>query len=85
MVLEAKKFSIHFSDAEIDDLRRRLADTRLPDAELLPLLDGWDYGTNLLWLRAMVARWQRDFDFKKLQDDIGRFFTLEIHDTLSDD
>ena len=73
MTLEAKKFNIHFSDAEIDDLRRRLSDTRLPDAELLPLLNGWDYGTNLLWLKAMVERWQREFDFQKLQDDIERF------------
>ena len=83
MAFEAKKFSINFTDAEIDDLKRRLSETRLPDAELLPLLSGWEYGTNLAWLKAMVVKWQCDFDFKKLQDDIGRYLTLYFHDTLS--
>jgi microsomal epoxide hydrolase len=53
-------FQVQVSRAEIDDLRDRLAKTRWTDQ--LPGA-GWSYGTELGYLRALCAYWQREYDF----------------------
>ena len=54
MSLAIEPFTIAVPDAELDDLRARLARTRLsqqlPDA-------GWDYGTERGYLAELVAYW----------------------------
>ena len=54
-------FTISVSDAQIADLRRRLADTRWPDQ--LPGT-GWDYGCDLAWLRDLASYWADGFDWR---------------------
>jgi microsomal epoxide hydrolase len=70
--LQSRTFRVKFADEDVADLRQRLTTTLLPESTLSPLLDGWDYGTNLDWLRAMVHRWQHDFDFHKLEEEINK-------------
>ncbi|PUA82933.1 epoxide hydrolase family protein [Nocardioides currus] len=53
-------FHVAVPDADLDDLRRRLAGTRFADQ--LPG-DGWDQGTPVDHLRATVEAW-RDFDWR---------------------
>jgi pimeloyl-ACP methyl ester carboxylesterase len=60
--VDAEPFTIRVSDAVLDDLRERLARTRWPDQ---PENAGWDYGTNLEYLRELVGAWLRDFDWRK--------------------
>jgi len=57
----ARPFTVHVSDAELDDLRARLAATRWPDP--IPGA-GWDYGTEVEWLRALCEYWADGFDWR---------------------
>jgi len=54
------EFEIRAPDAALDDLHRRLAATRWPD----PAGEGWGFGTDLGWLRELVAYWQDGFDWR---------------------
>ncbi len=47
---EPKPFQIHATDAELDDLRRRLRATRWPEAE--PVSD-WSQGIPLAYLQEV--------------------------------
>ncbi len=51
----------------LDDLRRRLAATRWPDASG----DGWERGTDVGFLRALVRYWQDGFDWNACADWLG--------------
>lgn len=53
----------------IDDLRARLRATRWPDA---PEEAGWSLGTDLGYLRELVAYWVDAFDWRESADQIGR-------------
>jgi pimeloyl-ACP methyl ester carboxylesterase len=53
---------IRVPDAELEDLSRRLAATRWPDAIVVG--DGWALGTNPDWLRELVDYWQHGFDWR---------------------
>lgn len=54
-------FRIQVSDTVLRDLKDRLARTRFPTE-----IDGsgWDYGTNLAYLKELVAYWQTRFDWR---------------------
>ncbi len=54
-------YTIVVPDAVLTDLKTRLAMTRFPDE--IPG-SGWDYGTNLAYLRELVAYWQKGFDWR---------------------
>lgn len=55
-------FRIAVSDAVLTDLKERLARTRFPD-EIEG--SGWDYGTNLAYLKELVAYWRTKFDWRE--------------------
>src|SRR6266568_3206959 len=59
--MEVRPFIIHIPDDILDDLRRRLGHTRFPDE--IPG-SGWDYGSNLEYLKALVHYWRTDFDWR---------------------
>lgn len=54
-------FRIAVPDAVLADLRERLARTRFPDE--IPG-SGWDYGTELAYLRELVAYWRDGYDWR---------------------
>jgi pimeloyl-ACP methyl ester carboxylesterase len=54
-------FEVRVPDEVLDDLRRRLAATRLPDAVAGA---GWDEGTDLDYLRKLLADWHDRFDWR---------------------
>ncbi|MGW6522867.1 epoxide hydrolase family protein [Streptomyces sp. NPDC054962] len=56
-----KRFEIHVSDADIDDLRRRLQATRLP-GDLAN--DDWRYGTSRAYLQGFLTAWRDDYDWR---------------------
>ena len=60
--MQAEKFQIQIPEETLSDLNRRLKNTRWPD-ELQN--SGWDYGTNLLYLKTLVAYWQNKYDWRE--------------------
>ena len=71
-----RPFRVAIPQADVDDLRDRLAHTRYaPQAPE----DSWKYGTPVSYLRDMVARWQ-DFDWREVEARINAYpnFTTEI-------
>ncbi len=63
-------FRIAIPDSEILDLKRRLAQTRLPDA-----IDGsnWDYGTSLPYLAELLEYWRDEFDWREQERRLNQF------------
>ena len=57
----ARPFDETASDEALDDLRRRLVTTRWPDD---PADAGWSLGTDVDYLRDLVAYWAADFDWR---------------------
>jgi len=59
--MHLEPFRIAVPQAVLADLRERLARTRFPDE--IPG-SGWTYGTNLAYLRELVAYWRERFDWR---------------------
>lgn len=74
---EINSFSLAVSDAEIADLKTRLAQTRWPDSD--PAGD-WSRGVPLDYLRGLAAYWADGFDWRKAEAALNRLpqFTTEI-------
>jgi pimeloyl-ACP methyl ester carboxylesterase len=54
-------FTIHIRQQILDDLARRLDETRWPDETEAA---GWDYGTDLGYLRELCSYWRDGFDWR---------------------
>ena len=61
MTAEILPFRIDVPQADLDDLRDRLARTRWPDQ--LPGV-GWDYGIPLEYVRELASYWRDDYDWR---------------------
>jgi microsomal epoxide hydrolase len=72
-----KPFALHIADAEIADLKARLARTRFPDE---PPLTPWSTGTSLAYLKSLIDYWQNGFDWRAWEAKLNGFpqFTLPI-------
>ena len=70
-------FEINIDDSILEDLRARLDRTRFPD-QLEGV--GWDYGTDLAYLKELVKYWRTEFDWRKQERKLNEFpqFTSEI-------
>jgi epoxide hydrolase len=75
-----RPFRIDVSDADLEDLRERLARTRWPDE--LPGV-GWSYGVALDYVKEMAERWRTSFDWRKQEAVLNEFpqFTTAIDGT----
>ena len=76
-------FKIHVPDEMLRDLKERLARTRFPN-EIEG--SGWDHGTNLGYLKELVAYWRDKFDWREQErrlNQLDQFKTnidgLDIH------
>ena len=68
--MEIRPFEIHVSDEVLDDLNRRISATRWPDE--LPGT-GWDYGSNLSYIKELAEYWRSDFDWRAQEQLINSF------------
>ena len=57
-------FELHVDDADLDDLRDRLARTRWPEAETV---DDWSQGVPLAWLQELCAYWAEGYDWRRCE------------------
>lgn len=62
-------FTINVPDSDLDDLRRRLEQTRFPD-QLEGV--GWTYGTELTYLKELVDYWKTKYDWRKQEALLNR-------------
>ncbi len=56
-----EKFTVKMPETALDDLKRRLDLTRWPDE--LPGAD-WAFGTNLAYMKSLVAYWRTSYDWR---------------------
>jgi epoxide hydrolase len=63
-------FKIQVSDAVLVDLKQRLAQARFAD-ELSDA--GWDYGTNLVYLKSLVEYWRDKYDWRVQEKRLNTF------------
>jgi len=80
MSLAIEPFTVDIPEADLVDLRERLARTRL--SEQLPDA-GWDYGTERGYLAELVAYWRDEYDWRRAEATINSFdnFLTEIDGT----
>lgn len=63
-------FTIHVEDAVLDDLRARIRATRWPDpAPGAP----WERGTDLAYLRDLLAYWADGFDWRARERELNAY------------
>ena len=68
--MNVEPFQIRVPDSVLADLRDRLARTRYPDE--LPGT-GWTYGTELAYLKDLVAHWRDRYDWRKHEAALNAF------------
>jgi microsomal epoxide hydrolase len=74
---EPTPFRLNIPAAALEDLRARLARTRLPDE---PPLEPWSTGTSRAYLEELVAYWRSGFDWRAQEASLNRFrqFTVPL-------
>jgi pimeloyl-ACP methyl ester carboxylesterase len=68
--MSIQPFTIAIPQTALDDLQARLANTRWPD-EVEGA--GWEYGTNLGYLKELLDYWQHQYDWRKQEAELNRF------------
>lgn len=68
--MDVQPFEVHVPQEALNDLRGRLARTRWPD-EILD--SGWDYGSNLDYIKELVKYWRTQFDWHAQEAAINAF------------
>jgi pimeloyl-ACP methyl ester carboxylesterase len=65
-----ERFEVRVEDSVLEDLRRRLAETRFPDQ-----IDGtgWEYGVPVDYMRELVAYWQDGYDWRAAEARLNGF------------
>jgi pimeloyl-ACP methyl ester carboxylesterase len=59
-----RPFHVHFSQAALDDLRRRVAATRWPDKETV---NDDSQGVQLATMQKLAQYWGKDYDWRKME------------------
>ncbi len=75
--LAIEPFSIHVADQVLADLRARIRNTRWPDPA--PGV-AWEQGTDLAYLRQVLAYWADEFDWRAQERKLNTFehFRVEL-------
>tara|TARA_R110002051_G_scaffold306138_1_gene376522 strand:- start:1500 stop:2639 length:1140 start_codon:yes stop_codon:yes gene_type:complete len=72
-----QKFEVNIPKSEIDDLKRRIKETRwLNEVNS----SDWEFGTSLSYLKELSTYWEQEFDWRKIENEINSFpnYTTEI-------
>ena len=72
-----KPFSLNVPEAQIADLKQRLASTRWPDEPPLP---PWSSGTSVAYAKSLIDYWRTSFDWRQWEAKLNAFpqFTVPI-------
>ncbi len=77
MTAEIRPFRIEIPQAQLDDLKRRLKDTRWPEREAV---EDWTQGTPLSYVQEVCEYWADSYDWRATEARINAFpqFITEI-------
>src|SRR5882672_224082 len=67
---DVSPFKVHVPQAELDDLKERLANARWPDKE--PVTD-WSQGVPLAKAQSLVEYWRDKYDWRRFEARINAF------------
>ncbi|MFF1572987.1 epoxide hydrolase family protein [Leifsonia sp. NPDC058292] len=70
MEAQPAPFRIAIPDAEIDDLKQRLARTRYP---VQTPAEPWDAGVDIPYLRTLMTQWHDTFDWRAAEERLNRY------------
>jgi len=70
MTIKPTRFTLRIPDADIADLRDRLARSRFPDQAPG---GAWDYGTDVTYLRQLTEYWRDKFDWRAEEAALNAF------------
>jgi pimeloyl-ACP methyl ester carboxylesterase len=75
--IDIRPFHVEFSDEKLDDLRRRIAETRWPGKELV---DDPSQGVQVRMLQELARYWTTEYDWRKTEAKLNALpqFTTEI-------
>jgi epoxide hydrolase len=73
--MDVQPFTINVPQAVLDDLRNRLARTRWT-AEVEGV--GWDYGTNVGYMKELTDYWQNQYDWRKQEAELNKFAQFKV-------
>ena len=68
--MNLQTFKVQIPQETLDDLQERLARTRWAD-EISGA--GWDYGSNLNYMKELIDYWQSHFDWRAQEEKINCF------------
>lgn len=77
MTPTATPFQIHFAEAELEELRFRIAHTRWPKS----LADGnWQLGTDREFLASLLDLWCNSYDWRRKERELNQYpqFTADV-------
>ena len=61
---QIRPFTLEVPEAELDDLKRRLATTRWPEAEAV---EDWSQGIPLAYTQEVCRYWAEDYDWRRCE------------------
>ncbi len=70
MASDITPFRIEATEAELDDLKRRLAATRWPELETV---DDWSQGIPLAYVQEVCGYWAEEYDWREREARLNRF------------
>lgn len=73
--MQPEPFQINVAQEILDDLKRRLARTRWTD-EVNGA--GWDYGTNLSYLKELAAYWQEKYNWRTQEAALNQLHHFKV-------
>src|SRR5262245_27738552 len=75
--VDIRPFNVEFGDERLADLRRRVAETRWPDNELVT---DPSQGVQLALLQEMARYWSDEYDWRRVEEKLNALpqFTTEI-------
>ena len=65
-----KKFNVNIPQSEIDYLNERIKNTRWPNETPV---SHWKYGTSLSYLKKLAEYWEKEFDWRKIEEKINAY------------
>ena len=74
---DLRPFRLAVPDSVLEDLRKRLSRTRLPDE---PPLEPWSTGTSVAYLKGLLDYWRDGFDWRAQEAKLNAFrqFTVPL-------
>lgn len=75
MPAKPQPFTLHVPEADIAELKERLARTRFPDQAPH---SRWEYGADLGYMRGLVEYWRNVFDWRKQEATLNAFAQFKV-------